>query len=26
VEAGADEIDVVITRAHVFGAKWQALR
>src|SRR5204863_7872355 len=24
VEAGADEIDVVITRAHVFGAKWQA--
>ncbi|HET9994762.1 MAG TPA: deoxyribose-phosphate aldolase [Candidatus Acidoferrum sp.] len=25
VEAGADEIDVVITRAHVFGAKWQAL-
>jgi deoxyribose-phosphate aldolase len=25
VEAGADEIDVVITRGHVFGAKWQAL-
>ena len=25
VEAGADEIDVVITRSHVFGAKWQAL-
>ncbi len=25
VEAGADEIDMVITRAHVFGAKWQAL-
>ncbi len=25
VEAGANEIDVVITRAHVFGAKWQAL-
>ncbi|MGB2592121.1 MAG: deoxyribose-phosphate aldolase [Candidatus Acidiferrum sp.] len=25
VEAGADEIDVVITRAQVFGAKWQAL-
>jgi deoxyribose-phosphate aldolase len=25
VEAGADEIDVVITRAHVFGAKWPAL-
>ncbi len=25
VEAGADEIDVVITRAHVFGAKWQTL-
>ncbi len=25
VEAGADEIDVVITRAHVFGARWQAL-
>ena len=24
-EAGADEIDVVITRAHVFGARWQAL-
>src|SRR5260370_11564949 len=24
-EAGADEIDVVITRAHVFGGKWQAL-
>lgn len=25
VEAGADEIDVVITRAHVFGGQWQAL-
>lgn len=25
VDAGADDIDVVITRAHVFGAKWQAL-
>ncbi len=25
VEAGADEIDVVITRAHVFGGKWPAL-
>jgi deoxyribose-phosphate aldolase len=25
VDAGADEIDVVITRAHVFGAKWQNL-
>src|SRR2546429_2104122 len=25
VEAGADEIDVVITRPHVFGGKWQAL-
>ena len=25
VEAGADEIDVVITRAHVFGGKWQPL-
>ena len=25
VEAGADEIDVVVTRAYVFGAKWQAL-
>ncbi|HXJ12483.1 MAG TPA: deoxyribose-phosphate aldolase, partial [Candidatus Limnocylindrales bacterium] len=25
VEAGAQEIDVVITRAHVFGAKWQKL-
>ncbi len=25
VGAGADEIDVVITRAHVFGGKWQAL-
>jgi deoxyribose-phosphate aldolase len=24
-EAGAQEIDVVITRAHVFGARWQAL-
>lgn len=25
VEAGADEIDVVITRAHVFAARWPAL-
>ena len=25
VDAGADEIDVVITRAHVFGAQWQKL-
>ena len=25
VEAGADEIDVVITRAHVFGGNWRAL-
>ncbi len=25
VEAGAREIDVVITRAHVFGGRWQAL-
>jgi deoxyribose-phosphate aldolase len=25
VEAGAHEIDVVITRAYVFGAQWQAL-
>ena len=25
VDAGADEIDVVITRAHVFGARWQEL-
>lgn len=25
VEAGAHEIDVVITRAHVFGGKWQSL-
>jgi deoxyribose-phosphate aldolase len=25
VEAGAQEIDVVITRAHVFGAQWQQL-
>src|SRR5467141_5402563 len=25
VEAGAHEIDVVITRAHVLGGKWQAL-
>jgi len=25
VEAGANEIDVVITRAHVFGAQWQKL-
>jgi deoxyribose-phosphate aldolase len=24
-EAGANEIDVVITRAHVFGQRWQAL-
>jgi deoxyribose-phosphate aldolase len=24
-EAGAQEIDVVITRAHVFGGRWQAL-
>src|SRR5713101_6113570 len=24
VEAGAHEIDVVITRAHVFGGKWQS--
>jgi len=24
-EAGAQEIDVVITRGHVFGARWQAL-
>jgi deoxyribose-phosphate aldolase len=24
-EAGADDIDVVITRAHVFGGRWQAL-
>ena len=24
-EAGADEIDIVITRAHVFGGRWQAL-
>jgi len=24
-EAGANEIDIVITRAHVFGGKWQAL-
>ena len=24
-EAGVHEIDVVITRAHVFGARWQAL-
>src|SRR5207247_10738744 len=24
-EAGAHEIDVVITRAHVFGGRWQAL-
>lgn len=24
-EAGANEIDVVITRAHVFGGRWQAL-
>ena len=25
VEAGSQEIDVVITRAHVFGGRWQAL-
>jgi len=25
VEAGAQEIDVVITRTHVFGGRWQAL-
>jgi len=25
VEAGADEIDIVITRAHVFGGRWQEL-
>src|SRR5947207_13411437 len=25
VDAGAQEIDVVITRAHVFGAQWQRL-
>ena len=25
VEAGADEIDTVITRAHVFGGRWQQL-
>ena len=25
VEAGANEIDIVITRAHVFGGEWQAL-
>lgn len=25
MEAGAHEIDVVITRAHVFGSRWQAL-
>jgi len=25
VESGADEIDVVITRAHVFGGEWQRL-
>src|ERR1700685_4302056 len=25
IDAGADEIDIVITRAHVFGGKWQAL-
>lgn len=25
IEAGADEIDIVITRAHVFGGRWQAL-
>ncbi len=25
IEAGADEIDIVITRAHVFGGRWQEL-
>ena len=25
LDAGADEIDVVITRAHVFGGRWQQL-
>lgn len=25
VEAGADEIDIVITRSHVFGGRWQEL-
>ncbi len=25
VEAGASEIDIVITRAHVFNGEWQAL-
>ncbi len=25
VEAGAHEIDIVITRSHVFGGRWQAL-
>ena len=25
LDAGAEEIDVVITRAHVFGARWEAL-
>src|SRR5205814_9075871 len=25
VAAGAQEIDIVITRAHVFGAQWQKL-
>jgi deoxyribose-phosphate aldolase len=25
IEAGAQEIDIVITRAHVFGGRWQAL-
>jgi deoxyribose-phosphate aldolase len=25
VEAGANEIDIVITRAHVFGGRWQEL-
>ena len=25
VEAGANEIDIVITRGHVFGGRWQAL-
>jgi deoxyribose-phosphate aldolase len=25
IDAGASEIDIVITRAHVFGGRWQAL-
>jgi len=25
IDAGANEIDIVITRAHVFGGRWQAL-